>query len=158
MNPGLSGLGVFCTSARFGTPDDLRYLIDRCHTAGVRRHPRLGTGPLSQDDFALARFTGDAVYDTPTRASASTVNGDADLQLRAATKSAISAGETRCTGWRNFTSTACGSCRRIDAVSGLFANDGEWLPNQYGGRENIEAIEFLRHVNAVLLRARSPVH
>jgi 1,4-alpha-glucan branching enzyme len=51
---------------------------------------------------------------------------------------------------------------RVDAVASMLyldysRDEGDWLPNQYGGRENLEAIEFIRHVNEVL-HERSPAH
>jgi len=55
--------GYYAPSARFGDADDLRYLIDSCHTAGIGVILDWVPGHFPKDDFALARFTGDAVYE-----------------------------------------------------------------------------------------------
>jgi 1,4-alpha-glucan branching enzyme len=148
--------GYYAPSARFGSPDDLRYLIDRCHRAGIGVFLDWVPGHFPKDDFALARFTGDAVYEhaDPRRGEHREWGtlifdyGRREVANFLLANAVYWLEEFHVDGLR------------VDAVASMLyldysRNAGEWLPNQYGGRENLDAIEFLRHVNAVL-HARFP--
>jgi len=148
--------GYFAPSARFGNPDDLRYLIDRCHTAGIGVILDWVPGHFPKDDFALARFNGDAVYEhaDPRRGEHRDWGtlifdyGRREVANFLLANAVYWLEEFHIDGLR------------VDAVASMLyldysRSDGDWLPNQYGGRENLDAIEFLRHVNAVL-HARFP--
>ena len=141
--------GFFATNSRFGSPDDFRALVDACHQAGVGVILDWVPGHFPKDDFALARFDGTALYE------------HADPRQ----------GEHRDWGTlifnygrhevRNFLLTNAlywlesfhVDGLRVDAVASMLyldysRNEGEWLPNKYGGRENLDAIDFLRELNA----------
>ncbi len=148
--------GYFAPSARFGSPDDLRYLIDRCHSAGIGVILDWVPGHFPKDDFALARFNGDAVYEhaDPRRGEHRDWGtlifdyGRREVANFLLANAVYWLEEFHIDGLR------------VDAVASMLyldysRSDGDWLPNQYGGRENLDAIEFLRHVNAVL-HARFP--
>ena len=148
--------GYFASSARFGSPDDLRYLIDRCHDAGIGVILDWVPGHFPKDDFALARFTGDAVYEhEDPRLGEHREWGT--LIFNYGRREVANFLLANAVYWlEEFHVDGL----RVDAVASMLYLDysrdqGEWLPNKYGGRENLEAIEFLRHVNAVL-HARFP--
>jgi 1,4-alpha-glucan branching enzyme len=141
--------GFFAPTSRFGSPDDFRAFVDACHQAGIGVILDWVPGHFPKDDFALARFDGTALYE------------HADPRQ----------GEHRDWGTlifnygrhevRNFLLTNAlywlqsfhVDGLRVDAVASMIYRDysrpaGEWVPNKFGGRENLEAIDFLRELNA----------
>ena len=148
--------GYYAPSARFGAPDDLRYFVDRCHAVGIGVLLDWVPGHFPKDDFALARFTGEAVYEhaDPRRGE----HRDwGTLIFDYGRREVANFLLANAVYWlQEFHMDGL----RVDAVASMLYLDysrdaGDWLPNQYGGRENLDAIEFLRHVNAVL-HARFP--
>ncbi len=148
--------GYYAPSARFGKPDDLRYLVDRCHTAGIGVILDWVPGHFPRDDFALARFTGETVYEhaDPRRGE----HRDwGTLVFDYGRREVANFLLANAVYWlEEFHVDGL----RVDAVASMLyldysRDEGDWLPNQYGGRENLDAIEFLRHVNTVL-HARFP--
>ncbi|MCB1772283.1 MAG: 1,4-alpha-glucan branching protein GlgB [Gammaproteobacteria bacterium] len=148
--------GYYAPSARFGDPDGLRYLVDRCHAAGIGVILDWVPGHFPKDDFALARFTGEPVYEhaDPRRGEHRDWGtlifdyGRREVANFLLANAVYWLEEFHIDGLR------------VDAVASMLyldysRNEGDWLPNQFGGRENLDAIEFLRHVNAVL-HARFP--
>lgn len=148
--------GYYAPSARFGEPDDLRYLIDKCHAAAIGVILDWVPGHFPKDDFALARFTGDAVYEhADPRIGEHREWGT--LIFNYGRREVSNFLLANAVYWlEEFHADGL----RVDAVASMLyldysRNAGEWIPNQHGGRENLDAIEFLRHVNAVL-HARFP--
>jgi 1,4-alpha-glucan branching enzyme len=103
--------GYYAPSARFGDPDDLRFLIDALHQAGIGVIVDWVPAHFPKDEFSLGRFDGTPLSSTPTHVVASTPSGARTSLTSAAGRCATSWSRTRCTGWSTTTSTLCGSTR-----------------------------------------------
>lgn len=139
--------GYYAASSRFGSPDDLRYLIDRLHQAGVGVIMDWVPGHFPKDEWALGNFDGRPVYEhsDPRRGEqpdwGTLVPNFGDSQVRnfLVANALYWLEEFHIDGLR------------VDAVASMLYLDysrDEWLPNQYGGREALEAISFLQETNA----------
>jgi 1,4-alpha-glucan branching enzyme len=150
---GYQTTGYFAATSRFGEPDDLRALVDACHRAGLGVILDWVPGHFPQDEFALSRFDGTALYE----------HEDPRLGFHREWGTHVF-NYGRCEVRSFLLSSACYWLSefhfdglRVDAVAAMLYLDysrkeGEWLPNRYGGRENLEAIEFLRELNTVVHR------
>ena len=132
-----------------GRPPSLRR---RAAPAGHRRDRRLGAGALPQgrlEPCPLRRHGAVRARRSPPRAS--TPTGGRSCSTTAATRCATSSSPTRSTGSRSSTSTGSASMPwHRCSTSTTRARPGAWIPNRLGGRENLDAIEFLRQLNAVV--------
>ncbi|WOQ70569.1 1,4-alpha-glucan branching protein GlgB [Microbacterium limosum] len=141
--------GYFAPTSRFGTPDDLRYLIDRIHQAGIGVIMDWVPGHFPKDAFALARFDGEALYEHPDPRRGEHRDwgtyifdyGRREVRNFLVANALYWLEEFHVDGLR------------VDAVASILYLDysreeGDWEPNIHGGRENLEAISFLQEVNA----------
>ncbi|MEU5944838.1 1,4-alpha-glucan branching protein GlgB [Micromonospora sp. NPDC047465] len=150
--------GYFAPTSRFGDPDDFRYLVDRLHAAGVGVILDWVPAHFPKDEWALARFDGTPLYEHPDPRRGEHPDWGTyvfDFGRREV---------------RNFlVANALYWCDqfhvdglRVDAVASMLYLDysrpeGQWLPNRYGGRENLEAIAFMQEVNATVYKHHAGV-
>ncbi len=140
--------GFYAPTGRFGTPDDFQYFVNTLHEHGIGVIVDWVPAHFPRDDWALARFDGTALYEhEDPRQGAHQDWGTLVFNY----------GRHEV---RNFlTANALFWCDkyhmdglRVEAVASLrhldySRNPGEWIPNKYGGRENLEAVECLREFN-----------
>jgi len=145
--------GYYAPTARFGDPDQFRYLVDRLHQAGIGVLLDWVPAHFPRDEWALARFDGAPLYEyaDPRRGE----HPDWGTYVFDFGRREV----------RNFlVANALYWCDefhvdglRVDAVASMLyldysRKDGEWTPNVHGGRENLEAIEFLQETNATVYK------
>jgi 1,4-alpha-glucan branching enzyme len=145
--------GFFAPAPAFGTPDDLRAMIDRLHAAGVGVILDWVPAHFPRDDWALARFDGSALYEhADPRRGAHPDWGTLIFDYgRTEVRNFLLAGALF------WLETFHADGLRVDAVASMLYLDysraeGEWLPNPDGGRENLDAVSFLQELNAVAHR------
>ena len=148
--------GYYAADSRFGSPDDLRYLIDRLHQAGIGVILDWVPGHFATDPWALARFDGTPIYEHPDprrgwqKEWGSYIFDFGRPQVRnfLVANALFWLEEFHADGLR------------VDGVASMLYLDysrepGEWVPNKYGGREHLEAVALLQETNATAYR-RSP--
>ncbi|WP_040976348.1 1,4-alpha-glucan branching protein GlgB [Necropsobacter massiliensis] len=148
---GYQPIGLYSPTSRFGCPDGFRRLVDKAHAAGINVILDWVPGHFPSDTHGLAAFDGTALYEyaDPREGYHQDWNTLIYNYGRNEVKNFLSGNALY---WlERFALDGI----RVDAVASMIYRDysraeGQWIPNQYGGRENLEAIEFLKHTNAII--------
>ena len=145
--------GYYAPTSRFGSPDDFRYLVDTLHQNGIGVLLDWVPAHFPKDAFALARFDGQALYEHPDPRRGDHPDwgthvfdfGRPQVRNFLVANALYWLEEFHIDGLR------------VDAVASMLyldysREDGEWVPNIYGGREDLEAVQLLQETNATVYR------
>jgi 1,4-alpha-glucan branching enzyme len=141
----------FSITSRYGTPDEFMYFVDSCHQNNIGVILDWVPAHFPKDGHSLGQFDGTALYEHEDYRRGSHPEwgtyiynyGRNEVSNYLIANALFWLDKYHIDGLR------------VDAVASIIyldyaRNDGEWLPNCYGGKENLEAIEFLRHLNSIV--------
>lgn len=143
--------GFYAATSRFGTPEDFKYFINHLHKNGIGVILDWVPGHFPTDDFSLGRFDGSSLYEHADPRQGYHPHWHTHI---------FNFGRHEVTNFLIanalfWLEEMHADGLRVDAVASMLYLDygrenGEWIPNAYGGKENLQSIEFLKHMNSIV--------
>ncbi|MDR6873435.1 1,4-alpha-glucan branching enzyme [Bosea sp. BE125] len=148
---GYQPLGMYAPTARLGPPEAFARFVDRCHAAGIGVILDWVPAHFPSDEHGLARFDGSALYEHEDPREG--FHRDWNTLIYNVGRREVRGFLIASALWWVETFHLDGL--RVDAVASMLYRDysrlpGEWVPNQYGGRENLEAVSFFQELNTLI--------
>lgn len=145
---GYQPVGLYAPTSRFGNPDDFRYFVDQCHQAGLGVLIDWVPGHFPSDGHGLARFDGTPLYEHADDRQGFHPDWNTYIYNYGRCEVANFLYSNALFWFDQFHIDGL----RVDAVASMLyldysRKDGEWIPNHYGGRENLAAIDLIKRTN-----------
>ncbi len=148
---GYQATGYYAPTSRYGNPDDFKYFVNKCHERGIGVIMDWVPGHFCKDDQGLRLFDGRPIYESGFSGLAENL-GWGTLNFDFSRPEVWSFLIGNALYWLDIFHV---DGLRADAVANIMFRDygkqpGEWLPNRFGGKEDLEAIEFIKKLNEVV--------